>query len=88
MFYKSNKGNVMRLLPTIKLSYIFSTKQLNWLYYNRKYIRYTLRRGGHLEGLVPSSGGFLEFESITNIPNVEIPYHLEFTIEDIRKEIR
>ena len=87
MLYKSNKGNVMRLLPTIKLSVIFTPKQLNWLYYNRKYTVFTLRRGGHLEGLTQSTGGFWEYESITDIPNVEIPYHLEFTIEDIRKEI-
>jgi len=87
MFYKSNKGNVMRLLPTIKLSDIFSSKQLNWLYYNRKYTTFTLRRGGHLEGLTQSTCGFWEYESISDIPNVEIPYHLGFSIDDIRKEI-
>jgi len=87
MFYKSNKGNVMRLLPTVKLSDIFSPKQLNWLYFNKKYTNYTIRRSGHLEGLAQSTCGFLEYESITDIPNLEIPYHLEFSIEDIRKEV-
>lgn len=87
MHYESHKGRNLGT-PDIKLIQLLSSYELKQLYKSSEYGRYQITTNGWVLKLIPSTGGFMEFEELYKI-DIRFPlkHSIIFNDKDITNEL-